>query len=118
MNFKATDEFYKSHFGLITSDECFNDAGEICLTFNRVDRGKEYVDHHTLLTIPSPQAGLGHIAFEVHDINHIFLGHEFLKKMATGTHGVSAGISWDLKYLTIGSTPSVFGLSTGLMEIY
>ena len=78
-NFKATDEFYKSHFGLITSDECFNDAGEICLAFNRVDRGKEYVDHHTLLTIPSPQAGLGHIAFEVQDINHIFLGHEFLK---------------------------------------
>ena len=79
-DFKATDNFYKSYFGLVSSDECFNDAGETCLTFNRVDRGKEYVDHHALLTVPMAQAGLGHIALEVEDINHIYLGHEYLKE--------------------------------------
>lgn len=79
-DFKATDRFYKSHFGLITSDECFDDTGDTCLTFNRVDRGKVYVDHHALLTVPMEKAGLGHIAFEVEDINHIYLGHEYLKQ--------------------------------------
>ena len=78
-DFKSTDNFYKSHFGLITSDECFDENEETCLTFNRVDRGKEYVDHHALLTVPMTEAGLGHIAFEVEDINHIYLGHEYLK---------------------------------------
>lgn len=79
-DFKATDRFYKSYFGLISSDECFDDTGETCLTFNRVDRGKVFVDHHALLTVPMAETGLGHIAFEVQDINHIYLGHEHLKR--------------------------------------
>ena len=48
------------------------------MAFNRVDRGKEYVDHHTLLTAPTGKPELGHIAFEVQDINAIYLGHEHL----------------------------------------
>lgn len=78
-DFKASDHFYKSHFGLISSDELFDESGEIIIAFNRVDRGKEYVDHHTLLTVPGAEAGLGHIAFEVEDVNAIYLGHEHLK---------------------------------------
>ena len=78
-DFKKTDDFYKSYFGLLSSDECYNDTGDICLTFNRVNRGQEFVDHHSLLTVPAKKAGLGHIAFEVHDLNHIYLGHEHLR---------------------------------------
>ena len=78
-DFKQTDAFYKSNFGLISSDECYNDEGEIVLTFNRCDKGDAWVDHHTLLTVPGQEAELGHIAFEVEDLNHLQLGHEHLK---------------------------------------
>ena len=78
-DFKKTDAFYKSHFGLLSSDECHNDEGETVLSFNRCDRGGDWVDHHTLLTVPGEKAALGHIAFEVEDLNHLQLGHEHLK---------------------------------------
>ena len=80
-SFKESDQFYKSHFGFISSDECFADDDEenVVVAFNRCDRGKEYVDHHTLLCVESKEPGLGHIAFEVEDINAIYLGHEYLK---------------------------------------
>ena len=81
-DYKATDTFYRSHFGLITSDECYDETGETCLTFNRVNQGQIFVDHHALLTIPKAKAGLGHTAYEVEDLNHIYLGHEHLKKKA------------------------------------
>ena len=78
-NFKASDSFYKSNFGFISSDECQNSDGETIFAFNRLDKGKEYVDHHTLLTVPATEASLGHLAFEVEDINAVYLGHEHLK---------------------------------------
>ncbi len=77
-DFKTTDAFYKSHFGMVSSDELTNDEGEVIMAFNRVDRGQEFVDHHTLLTVPVENAGLGHIAFEVEDVNAVYLGHEHL----------------------------------------
>ena len=78
-DFIKTDAFYKSHFGLLSSDECHNDQGEVVLSFNRCDKGEDWVDHHTLLTVPGEKASLGHIAFEVEDLNHLQLGHEHLK---------------------------------------
>jgi len=77
-DFRITDAFYKSHFGMVSSDELTNDGGEVIMAFNRVDRGQDFVDHHTLLTVPSDKPGLGHIAFEVEDVNAIYLGHEHL----------------------------------------
>lgn len=78
-NFKATDTFYKKNFGFISSDECQDENGETVFAFNRLDKGKEFVDHHTLLTVPADKASLGHLAFEVEDINAIYLGHEHLR---------------------------------------
>ena len=79
-DFKATDIFYKSHFGFLNSDELYGDDNpdETIIAFNRVNRGREYVDHHALLTVPMADSGLGHIAFEVEDVNAIHLGHEHL----------------------------------------
>ena len=79
-DFKKSDQFYKKYFGFISSDECLNDEGETIFAFNRIDKGAEFVDHHTLLTVPAKEASLGHIAFEVEDINAIQLGHDHLKK--------------------------------------
>ena len=78
-DFKASDAFYKNNFGFISSDECQNSDGETIFAFNRLDKGKEYVDHHTLLTVPADKASLGHLAFEVEDINAVYMGHEHLK---------------------------------------
>ena len=78
-NFKKSETFYKKYFGFVSTDECQNDNGETIFAFFRVDKGKEFVDHHTLLTVPAEKAGFGHLAFEVEDINAVFLGHEHLK---------------------------------------
>ena len=78
-DFEASDAFYKSHFGLVSSDELFDEDGVIRVAFSRVDRGAEYVDHHTLLTVPAEAAGLGHIAFEMESADDIFVGHEHLE---------------------------------------
>jgi catechol-2,3-dioxygenase len=78
-DFKSSDIFYKNNFGFISSDECQNSEGETVFAFNRLDKGEQYVDHHTLLTVPADEASLGHIAFEVEDINAIYVGHEHLK---------------------------------------
>ena len=76
----ACDAWYRSYLGLLPSDELYDgEEHNVVYAFNRVDRGEQYVDHHTLLTVPRTPVGLGHLAFEVHDINAVFLGHEYLK---------------------------------------
>lgn len=79
-DFKTSNAFYKAHLGFLDSDVCYEgeDKDNIMLSFNRVDRGQEYVDHHVLLTAPVGERGLGHIAFEVEDINTVHLGSEHL----------------------------------------
>lgn len=77
---EIADKFYKGHFGFISSDECFTkEGGELAVAFNRCDKGKEFVDHHTLLTVKSEVHGLAHIAFEVEDINSLYVGKEYLE---------------------------------------
>lgn len=76
----ACDAWYKEHLGFISSDEMYDgDEDNVVFTFNRLDRGKEFVDHHVLLTVPRQPKGLGHLAFEVEDVNAVYLGHEWLK---------------------------------------
>ena len=77
----VTDAFYKSRFGFLSSDLCHVPDGsrELAVVFNRCDRGAEYVDHHTLLSVKSKVCGLAHVAFEVADVNALFVGHEHLR---------------------------------------
>ena len=77
----AMDRFYRSHFGFLQSDIAFvpGSDDELALVFHRCDKGKDHVDQHTLLLTKSKESGLAHIAFEVEDINALFVGHEFLK---------------------------------------
>ena len=71
--------WYRDTLGLLVSDEVLGHEGELVLSFNRLDRGSEYVDHHVFLLQPGDRPGLNHIAFEVHDIDDLMLGHEFMK---------------------------------------
>lgn len=73
-------KWFRDHLGLVSSDDVY--AGEednIIATFNRVDGGERFVDHHTFLCIGGENAGLNHMAFEVHDIDDVFMGNAHLK---------------------------------------
>jgi catechol 2,3-dioxygenase-like lactoylglutathione lyase family enzyme len=88
----GTAKWYSDHFGLLASDIGYVDDPEKPITlFMRCDRGEEYVDHHSFLPIQSMtgKPGYHHAAFEVHDVNDVFLGHEYLK---TKSYEHDAGI--------------------------
>jgi catechol 2,3-dioxygenase-like lactoylglutathione lyase family enzyme len=75
----ATHAWYRETFGLLCSDDVY--AGEpdnIIGSFNRCDRGDEYVDHHTLFVVEGTHYGMNHVAYEVEGIDDIMLGHAHL----------------------------------------
>lgn len=80
-DFQRSDAFYKAHFGLISSDEIYRDdePERTMMAFSRVDRGGDYVDHHTLAAMEGPAAAFHHAAFEVENFDSVLLGHEHLK---------------------------------------
>jgi catechol 2,3-dioxygenase-like lactoylglutathione lyase family enzyme len=78
----------RRHLGLIASDEVFVDDDEekVIASFNRIDAGKEYVDHHVFLYVQTPEAGLNHISFEVPDFDDVMMGHEHLRDSGDYNH--------------------------------
>lgn len=79
-DFKATDDFYKSNLGFISSDELYiGDKKNICVAFNRCDRGKKSTDHHTFLAVGLGEPGLGHISFEIENLDALMMAHDYLK---------------------------------------
>lgn len=72
-------DWYRAHLGLLCSDEVVVE-GELALSFNRLDQGADYVDHHAMLVQKGPKSGLNHVGFEVQDVDDLMLGHEHLKR--------------------------------------
>lgn len=72
--------WYRETLGLVSSDEVYveGDKEKVIATFNRVDAGEQFVDHHTFLCVQGQKYGLNHMAFEVQDIDDIFMGNAFL----------------------------------------
>jgi catechol 2,3-dioxygenase-like lactoylglutathione lyase family enzyme len=78
-NFRASEQWYKDRFGLITSDEIRISPEFSVGVFLRCDRGETPTDHHTLFLIQSPKGpGFNHAAFEVVDFDDLMQGHERL----------------------------------------
>ena len=80
-NFDKMVAWYRETLGFICSDEIY--AGEksnIIGSFNRLDRGEDYVDHHAFFCIRGDKKGLNHLSFEARDIDDIMIGHEHLKQ--------------------------------------
>ena len=48
-------------------------------SFNRLDRGETYVDHHVFFCIQGKKTGLNHLAYEVQDVDDVMIGHNHLK---------------------------------------
>jgi catechol 2,3-dioxygenase-like lactoylglutathione lyase family enzyme len=80
-------KWFRETLGLVASDEVYvGEKENIIATFNRIDGGERFVDHHTFLCINGEVAGLNHMAFEVHDIDDVFMGNAHLKKMERYDH--------------------------------
>jgi catechol 2,3-dioxygenase-like lactoylglutathione lyase family enzyme len=80
-NFRESEAWYKSRFGLITSDEINPGSPEQALgAFLRCDRGPIPSDHHTLFLLGTGKPGFNHAAFEVADFDDLMCGHDWLKQ--------------------------------------
>lgn len=80
-DFRASEAWYKSRFGFVTSDEIELSPGFAIGAFLRCDRGEAPTDHHTLFLLQSPQAPrFNHAAFEVAHLDDLMEGHDHLKK--------------------------------------
>ncbi|MEJ0070499.1 MAG: VOC family protein [Pseudomonadota bacterium] len=71
----------RRHLGLVASEEVHaeDNPDELLASFIRADRGADYVDHHTMMFGRLDRAGLNHVSFEVHDVDDVWAGHEWLK---------------------------------------
>src|SRR3954447_6342406 len=64
--FDETLAWYREMLGFICSDDVY--AGEknhLIGSFNRLDRGDAYVDHHVFFCLRHQKTGLNHLSFEV-----------------------------------------------------
>ncbi|WP_242128184.1 VOC family protein [Sphingobium sp. Sx8-8] len=72
-------QWYRDMFGFLVSDVVYDGSEDnVLLSFNRLDLGDEYVDHHVFQTMIGPPRGIHHISFEVLDIDDLYIGHQFL----------------------------------------
>ncbi|MDA0240313.1 MAG: VOC family protein [Proteobacteria bacterium] len=89
---KATNAWYNKYLGLAKTDDIY--AGEkdnLLATFNHVDAGDEFVDHHTLLAVQSDSHAFNHLSFEVADFDDVQIGHEYLASKGKYKHAWGVG---------------------------
>jgi catechol 2,3-dioxygenase-like lactoylglutathione lyase family enzyme len=93
----ATFAWYHRHFGLLPSDVVAV-AGTEFARFCRCDHGAQVTDHHTLLIARawSDRPSFNHAAWEVCDLDDIWLGHETLAQAGHRHH-------WGVGRHTLGS---------------
>lgn len=79
-DFRTSEQWYKSRFGFITSDEIEVAPGLSIGAFLRCDLGPTLTDHHTLFLLQSPQPpAFMHAAFEVANLDDLMRGHAHLE---------------------------------------
>jgi hypothetical protein len=83
----ATVRWFRDMLGFIGSDDLYAGAeNNVIGSFNRCDRGEEYVDHHVFFCVQNERAGLNHLAFEVQDVDDVFQGHHHLNRQGKYEH--------------------------------
>jgi catechol 2,3-dioxygenase-like lactoylglutathione lyase family enzyme len=84
---RETVQWFRDTLGFICSDDVYaGDKNNIIGSFNRCDRGDEYVDHHTLFCVVNERAGLNHMSFEVPDVDAVLKDHEYLTRLGKYEH--------------------------------
>jgi catechol 2,3-dioxygenase-like lactoylglutathione lyase family enzyme len=80
-DFRESEAWYKSRFGLITSDEINAGSPEQAFgAFLRCNRGSIPSDHHTLFLLGTGKPAFNHAAFEVADFDDLMCGHDWLQQ--------------------------------------
>lgn len=87
-DFRRSEEWYKTRFGFVTSDEIQPEPGVAIGAFMRADRGDEPCDHHTVFLFCRPGAPpqFMHSAFEVADVDDLMAGHDYLMQAGWHSH--------------------------------
>jgi catechol 2,3-dioxygenase-like lactoylglutathione lyase family enzyme len=84
---RETLQWFRSTLGLVSSDDIYAGPKEnVIASFNRCDRGDEFVDHHVFFAMANEKVGLNHFSFEVADIDAVFIDHEYLKSKGKYEH--------------------------------
>jgi catechol 2,3-dioxygenase-like lactoylglutathione lyase family enzyme len=84
---KETVQWFRETLGFICSDDVYAGTRENLIgSFNRVDCGDEFVDHHTLFCVMNERAGMNHMSFEVPDVDAVFADHEYIKRLGKYEH--------------------------------
>ena len=80
-NLENFNDWYQSNLGLMVTDSIIdeNDKNKDMMTFNHIDAGEDYVDHHVLLGIQFSHAEFNHLSFEAADFDDVQTGHYYLK---------------------------------------
>ncbi len=80
-SFAVVSEWYQRVLGLVPSDRFFAGPPHNFIGgFFRLDRGSEWVDHHTVGFFQAPVNALHHISFEVQDYEQQLAAHRHLLK--------------------------------------
>ncbi|HET9489748.1 MAG TPA: catechol 1,2-dioxygenase [Methylomirabilota bacterium] len=84
---RETVQWFRETLGFLCSDDVYaGDKDNLIGSFNRCDRGDEYVDHHVFFCVHNERAGLSHLSFEVPDIDAVFKDHEYLMRLGKYEH--------------------------------
>lgn len=78
LDFRASEQWYKERFGLVTSDEIAIDDDHSLGAFMRCDQGEQFVDHHTLFLVGIGKSRFNHAAFEVANFDDLMNGNTHL----------------------------------------
>ena len=77
----ACDLWYRDVLGLLPSDLMYaGEPGNVVAGFYRLNRGDDWVDHHTLALFGMGKSELHHASFEVQDSEVQFIGHRWLER--------------------------------------
>lgn len=84
----ASADWARRHLGLKRADDVHaeDDPSRLLASFNRIDAGATYVDHHVMMFGLNPIAGLNHVSFEVQDLDDLAAGHDYLARRWPGRH--------------------------------
>ena len=85
--FGETVRWFRETLGFVCSDDVYaGHSGNVIGSFNRCDRGDDFVDHHVFFCLAHEKTGLNHLSFEVPDIDDVFMGHDYLKQSGSYEH--------------------------------
>ena len=112
---RETVQWFRDTLGIIGSDDVYVGSKDNLIgSFNRCDRGEEYVDHHVFFCVHHGKAGLNHVSFEVQDIDDVFPATSTSSSSAsTSICGASAAICSAARSTTTGPTRGAACTSTG-----